>query len=205
MNNHKTWRRMSRPTKPGRAVAWRAQFVGLVKLGARIRRFSRSPGREAERPAAVKCSVFLVITCRPCRRAVCGNKAIADQYNLAGLLRFGRKFAPDVAGFEINRQDAVGVMGLSPEEGSYCLVGYQTRQWICAMADSGATITPVKKQPAGFRRRKLSAVVRKAIISYYNEDEKQEIMRAAKKLGASVSSFVASAALAEARRTNRKP
>jgi hypothetical protein len=41
----------------------------------------------------------------------CGNEAIADRYNLVGLLRFGRKFAPDVIGFGINRQDAVGVMG----------------------------------------------------------------------------------------------
>jgi hypothetical protein len=71
--------------------------------------------------------------------------------------------------------------------------------------DSGATIMTVKKHPAGFTRRKLSSVVRKAIISYYNEQEKQEIAQAAKKQGTSVSSFVASAALAEARRTNRKP
>jgi len=61
----------------------------------------------------------------------------------------------------------------------------------------------VKKRPRGFSRRRLSAVVRKAIISYYNEDEKNEIARAAKKRGTSVSSFVASAALAEARRENR--
>ena len=45
----------------------------------------------------------------------------------------------------------------------YCLVGYQATQSRCATADSGATITAVRKQPAGFRRRKLSAVVRKAI------------------------------------------
>ena len=69
----------------------------------------------------------------------------------------------------------------------------------------GCTIFAVKKRAPAFRRRKLSAVVRKAIISYYNEQEKQEIARAAKKRGASVSSFVASAALTEARRTNRRP
>jgi len=63
----------------------------------------------------------------------------------------------------------------------------------------------VKKQRAGFTRRRLSSAVRKAIISYYNEQEKLEIMEAAKKKGTSVSSFVASAALADARRTNRKP
>lgn len=69
----------------------------------------------------------------------------------------------------------------------------------------GATIRLVNKRSARFTRRKLAAVVRKAIISYYNEQEKHEIMQAAKKLGQSVSSFVASAALMEARRTNRKP
>jgi len=63
----------------------------------------------------------------------------------------------------------------------------------------------VKKKSARFTRRKLASVVRKAIISYYNEPEKQEVTQAAKKLGTSVSGFVASAALAEARRTNRKP
>jgi len=47
-------------------------------------------------------------------------------------------------------------------------------------------------------------VVRKAIISYYNEDEKKEITRAAKRRGMSVSSFVASAALTEARRDKRR-
>jgi uncharacterized protein (DUF1778 family) len=62
----------------------------------------------------------------------------------------------------------------------------------------------VKKPAAGFTRRKLSTVVRKAIISYYTEQEKQEILQAAKKQGMSVSSFVASAVLEQARRTNRK-
>ena len=72
------------------------------------------------------------------------------------------------------------------------------------MMQMRCTIVPVKRQPPSFRRRKLSAVVRKAIISYYNEQEKQEIAQAATKQGTSVSGFVASAALAEARRTNRK-
>jgi uncharacterized protein (DUF1778 family) len=71
------------------------------------------------------------------------------------------------------------------------------------MADSGATITPVKKQPAGFRRRKLSAVVRKAITSYYTDQEQMEITKAAKRQNISMSSFVASAALKEARRLIR--
>jgi uncharacterized protein (DUF1778 family) len=70
------------------------------------------------------------------------------------------------------------------------------------LLSSGATITPVKKQSAGFRR-KLSAVVRKAITSYYTEQEQIEIERAAKQQKISMSSFVASAALKEARRLVR--
>ena len=58
----------------------------------------------------------------------------------------------------------------------------------------------MKKQPAGFKRRKLSSVVRKAITSYYTEQEQMEIEKAAKQLKISKSSFVASAALKEARR-----
>jgi uncharacterized protein (DUF1778 family) len=69
------------------------------------------------------------------------------------------------------------------------------------MFDNGATITRVKKQPAGFRRRKLSAVVRKAITSYYTAQEEMEIQKAAEQQKISKSSFVASAALKEARRT----
>ncbi len=67
-------------------------------------------------------------------------------------------------------------------------------------SNGGATITPVSKQPAGFRRRKLSAVVRKAITSYYTDKEQTEIAKAAKLQKISLSSFVASAALKEARR-----
>jgi len=37
----------------------------------------------------------------------------------------------------------------------------------------------VKEKPVAFTRRKFSAVVRKGIISYYTEQEKQEIARAA--------------------------
>jgi uncharacterized protein (DUF1778 family) len=69
--------------------------------------------------------------------------------------------------------------------------------------DSGVTITPVKKQPAGFKRRKLSAVVRKAITSYYTDQEQMEISKASKQQKISMSSFVASAALKEARRVIR--
>jgi uncharacterized protein (DUF1778 family) len=62
----------------------------------------------------------------------------------------------------------------------------------------------VKKSAAGFTRRKLSAVVRKAITSYYTEQEQTEIARAAKQQNVSMSSFVALAALKEARTVNRK-
>jgi len=61
----------------------------------------------------------------------------------------------------------------------------------------------VKKQPSGFRRRKLSDVVRKAITSYYTDQEQTEIEKAAEKQKISKSSFVASAALKEARRLTR--
>jgi uncharacterized protein (DUF1778 family) len=56
------------------------------------------------------------------------------------------------------------------------------------------------KKPAAFKRRKLSAVIRKAITSYYTDHEQSEIEKAAKRLKISKSSFVASAALKEARR-----
>jgi uncharacterized protein (DUF1778 family) len=59
------------------------------------------------------------------------------------------------------------------------------------------------KRPTSFRRRKLSAVVRKAITSYYTDQEQMEIERAAKQQKISMSSFVASAALKEARRVTR--
>jgi len=44
--------------------------------------------------------------------------------------------------------------------------------------------------------------VRKAITSYYTEQEQQEIAQAARQHGISMSSFVATAALKEARRIN---
>ena len=66
------------------------------------------------------------------------------------------------------------------------------------------TITFVKNRPAAFTRRKLVAVVRKAIISYYTEQEKEEVQQAAKRERISLSSFVASSAIKEARRLNRK-
>jgi uncharacterized protein (DUF1778 family) len=55
-----------------------------------------------------------------------------------------------------------------------------------------------KKNPV--MRRRLSTVVRKAIMAYYTQEEAQAIAAAAKKLNVSMSSFVANAALREARR-----
>jgi uncharacterized protein (DUF1778 family) len=63
----------------------------------------------------------------------------------------------------------------------------------------------VKKTSATAKRRKLSPVVRKAITSYYTQPEQREIAEAASRQAVSLSSFVANAALAEARRQNRNP
>jgi uncharacterized protein (DUF1778 family) len=63
----------------------------------------------------------------------------------------------------------------------------------------------VKRKPAAFTRRKLATVVRKAITSYYSESEQQQIAAAAQQQGISLSSFVASAALREAKRLIRRP
>ena len=71
------------------------------------------------------------------------------------------------------------------------------------LGDDG-TMAYVKSKSPSFNRRKLSAVVRKAITAYYTAEEQQEIAQAAKREGISMSSFVATASLAEARRGNRK-
>jgi uncharacterized protein (DUF1778 family) len=52
------------------------------------------------------------------------------------------------------------------------------------------------------RRRRLTSSVRKRITSYYIENEQEEIATAAALQGVSLSSFVASAALKEARKVN---
>ena len=52
------------------------------------------------------------------------------------------------------------------------------------------------------RRRRLTTSVRKRITSYYTETEQQEIAAAAAAHGVSLSSFIASAALKEARKIN---
>jgi hypothetical protein len=83
-----------------------------------------------------------------------------------------------------------------------CISGFLDRYCGMHSAD-GANIISVTKRPIPFRRRKLAAVVRKAITSYYTEEEQQEIEQAARRERISKSSFVASAALKEARRANR--
>jgi len=52
------------------------------------------------------------------------------------------------------------------------------------------------------RRRRLTSSVRKRITSYYVESEQEEIATAAASQSVSLSSFVASAALKEARKIN---
>jgi uncharacterized protein (DUF1778 family) len=52
------------------------------------------------------------------------------------------------------------------------------------------------------RRRRLTSSVRKRITSYYTENEQLEIATAAASQGVSLSSFIASAALKEARKIN---
>jgi uncharacterized protein (DUF1778 family) len=52
------------------------------------------------------------------------------------------------------------------------------------------------------RRRRLTSSGRKRITSYYTESEQEELTRAAATQGVSLSSFVASAALKEARKIN---
>lgn len=68
----------------------------------------------------------------------------------------------------------------------------------------GDNIPVVKKAPKPLSRRKLATVVRKAITSYYSEEEQREITEASKRLSVSMSNFVASVALKEARRINRQ-
>jgi hypothetical protein len=69
---------------------------------------------------------------------------------------------------------------------------------------NSGTISCVKTEPVPVTRRKLAKVVRKAISSYYTEQEQQEIAQAAQRQRVSMSSFVASAVLKEARRLNRQ-
>jgi uncharacterized protein (DUF1778 family) len=52
------------------------------------------------------------------------------------------------------------------------------------------------------RRRRLATSIRKRITSYYTEKEQQEIESAAVAQGISLSSFIASASLKEARKLN---
>jgi uncharacterized protein (DUF1778 family) len=52
------------------------------------------------------------------------------------------------------------------------------------------------------RRRRLATSVRKRITSYYTEEEQREIASAAAAQGISLSSFIASVSLKEARKLN---
>jgi uncharacterized protein (DUF1778 family) len=54
------------------------------------------------------------------------------------------------------------------------------------------------------RRRRLASSVRKRITSYYTEAEQRELATAARIQGVSLSSFIASSALKEARKINSK-
>lgn len=54
------------------------------------------------------------------------------------------------------------------------------------------------------RRRRLATSVRKRITSYYTKEEQQEIASAAAAQGISLSSFIASVSLKEARKLNSR-
>jgi hypothetical protein len=66
----------------------------------------------------------------------------------------------------------------------------------------GIAIRCAMAQRKVLRRRKLALSVRKRVTSYYDEKEKSEIAAAAATEGVSLSSFIASVALKEARRIN---
>ena len=55
------------------------------------------------------------------------------------------------------------------------------------------------------RRRRLAISVRKRITAYYTEAEQKEIAVAAAAQGVSMSSFIASVSLKEARKLNSRP
>jgi uncharacterized protein (DUF1778 family) len=59
-----------------------------------------------------------------------------------------------------------------------------------------------KKEPV--MRRRMSIVGRRTILSYYSPEEAQEVIKAAKQQGMSISNFVATVALREAAIVNSK-
>jgi hypothetical protein len=71
----------------------------------------------------------------------------------------------------------------------------QTQNW------SGVKMKCMRKKNV-LRRRRLTSSVRKRITSYYTESEQEELTSAAATQGVSLSSFIASAALKEARKIN---
>jgi hypothetical protein len=68
--------------------------------------------------------------------------------------------------------------------------------------EAGVNAMIERVKSSSVSRRRLAAIVRKAITSYYTEQEQQEVAEAARRQQISMSSFVASAALKEARRMN---
>jgi hypothetical protein len=67
-----------------------------------------------------------------------------------------------------------------------------------------ASILQVKMKKPVMRRR-MSIVGRKTILSYYSSEEAQEVIKAAKQQGVSISNFVATAALQQAAIVNSNP
>jgi len=59
-----------------------------------------------------------------------------------------------------------------------------------------------KKKPV--MRRRMSIVGRRTLLSYYSPEEAQEVIKAAKQQGMSISNFVATVALREAGIVNSK-
>ena len=62
----------------------------------------------------------------------------------------------------------------------------------------------MQKKQRFLRRRRLTTSVRKRATSYYTEAEHRDIAAAAASRGVSLSSFIASAALKEARKIDPK-
>jgi hypothetical protein len=67
-------------------------------------------------------------------------------------------------------------------------------------ARSEAALTYSNVEERNLRRRRLTSSVRKRITSYYTQNEQEEIATAAALQAVSLSSFVASATLKEARK-----
>src|SRR5438067_11151647 len=90
---------------------------------------------------------------------------------------------------------------------------YRAALWVLIMVLSQAfcschnqrVLTSTMPKKGIPRRRRLAVSTRKRITSYYTVDEQQEITKAAASDGVSLSSFIASAALKEARSRLMQP